>query len=108
LRGLSALADAVIVATAADHPVITKDMLNLSGRRQPLLAMDLGMPRQIDPALAQNSGIVLGQLEHLLEMEPAAADPKMLATLRRELSRMSDSFRQFCCERRLARLFASL
>jgi glutamyl-tRNA reductase len=64
------MADIAIVATASEEPVLRADVLG-QGRRncgaegQPLLLLDLGVPRNIDPAVVHVPGIALVDLDTL-------------------------------------------
>jgi glutamyl-tRNA reductase len=76
-----ATADLLIAATASEHHLLGVDAVAgaLPGRSEPLLAVDVALPRDIDPAV--------GRLEqvHLLDMEDIAElTEKGLAERRRE------------------------
>lgn len=61
-------ADIVICATNAPHYVITKERLNKIleiQRSKPLLIIDLGLPRNVEPAVAKQEGICLYNLDHI-------------------------------------------
>jgi glutamyl-tRNA reductase len=59
--------DLVISSTAAEEPVVTCDMVGpvLSGRRQPLLILDVAVPRDIDPKVGELPGVTLRNIDDL-------------------------------------------
>jgi len=61
-RALAA-ADIVITATGAPHPVITAEML--SGRTQPLLMVDIAVPRDVEPAVMDLPCVSLYSIDDL-------------------------------------------
>lgn len=69
----AAAADLVVVSTGADEPVLTRRDLEraMSARRSdPLLVVDLGVPRNVDPAAGRIGNLFLhtvDSLEHLIE-----------------------------------------
>jgi glutamyl-tRNA reductase len=77
--GLDGLADAlsaadvVFVSTAAALPVLDPELLGpaaaarAAGRRAPLVIIDLGVPRNVDPAVADITGIDLLDMDDLTE-----------------------------------------
>ena len=71
LRG----ADVVVSCTGATRPVVTLGdvRLGLAGRpeRWPLVICDLGMPRDVDPAVARLPGAFVIDMDHV-QREPAA------------------------------------
>jgi glutamyl-tRNA reductase len=62
-----AWADAVIAAAGAPEPLITPDMLP-HARPTPLLLVDLGVPRAIEPSVAQHPGVQLFVLDDLKQV----------------------------------------
>ncbi len=62
-------ATAVIAATSAPQPVLRPEHFSQNGNvamsSQPLLCIDMGMPRNIDPAVAQLPDVRLYDLDHL-------------------------------------------
>ncbi len=68
-----AAADLVIASTGADEPVITRAHLTAAkvGRRgRPLLVVDLGVPRNVEPAAGKVENVFLhpiDSLEHLIQ-----------------------------------------
>ncbi|MCC5927483.1 MAG: glutamyl-tRNA reductase [Bacteroidetes bacterium] len=61
-------ADLVIVATGAQEPIITADQVSqirADGKHQPLVMMDLSVPRNIDPAVGQMDGVRLINMDML-------------------------------------------
>jgi glutamyl-tRNA reductase len=66
-------ADLVIVSTGADEPVLTRRELEEAMRSRagkPLLVVDLGVPRNVDPAAGKVENVFLhsvDSLEHLIE-----------------------------------------
>jgi glutamyl-tRNA reductase len=82
-----AAADVVISCTGAAEPVITRDMTSaaLAARRgaraEPLVILDLAMPRDVEPAVADLPGVVLIGMEQISE-HPAAATAGDVAAVR--------------------------
>ena len=68
LPALAADADVVITATNASEPLLLDGELGprLAGRRsRPLLVLDLGVPRDVDPSLAKRRGVYLYAVDDL-------------------------------------------
>lgn len=57
--------DVLIVATGAQNPTIDKTLLN---RKKPLLILDLSIPRNVNPDVAQIQGITLIHLDYLSQV----------------------------------------
>jgi glutamyl-tRNA reductase len=57
--------DVLIVATGAQNPTIDKVLLN---RKKPLLILDLSIPRNVNPDVAQIPGITLIHLDYLSQV----------------------------------------
>jgi glutamyl-tRNA reductase len=53
--------DILITCTTSDDPVVTTD--TIAGLAKPLFVVDLGMPRNVDPAVAEVPGVTLLDLE---------------------------------------------
>ena len=62
-----ARADLVISCTGADGYVITGDLLATHSVRDPLVILDLAMPRDVDPAVAELPGVVVIGMDRLSE-----------------------------------------
>ena len=58
-------ADVLIVATGAQNPTIDKELLNL---KKPLLILDLSIPRNVNPNVAETAGVTLIHLDDLSKM----------------------------------------
>jgi glutamyl-tRNA reductase len=58
-------ADVLVVATGAKNPTIDKTLLNL---KKPLLILDLSIPRNVNPDVAEINGVTLIHLDHLSQM----------------------------------------
>jgi glutamyl-tRNA reductase len=85
LYGELALADIVIVATSATTPIVYADPLVTARRRcatsqYPLLFFDLSVPRNVDPAVASISGVVVVDLD-ALRPAVAAAERERLSSV---------------------------
>jgi glutamyl-tRNA reductase len=82
-----AAADVVISCTGAAEPVITRDTISaaLAARRgergAPLVVLDLAMPRDVEPAVADLPGVVLIGMDQISE-HPAAAGADDVAAVR--------------------------
>jgi glutamyl-tRNA reductase len=84
LAAALAAADVVISCTGAAEPVITRDMTSaaLAARRgEPLVVLDLAMPRDVEPAVGDLPGVVLIGMDRLSE-HPAAAGADDIAAVR--------------------------
>lgn len=84
-RGLADLpdalstADVVFCCTSAPHPVLTPDFLaDRSARRPgaPLLCVDLGMPRDVDPSVTMIPGVTVVTLDELAVVAAAHRDAR--------------------------------
>ena len=58
-------ADVLVVATGAQNPTIDKTLLNL---KKPLLILDLSIPRNVNPDVAEIEGVNLIHLDHLSQI----------------------------------------
>ena len=84
LSGLTqeiAQTDLVICATAAAQPIVTVDHVRdaMAERTNPLTVVDLSVPRNVDPAVAQVQGVTLIDLEGL--NDDGTTEPRLLAAL---------------------------
>jgi glutamyl-tRNA reductase len=66
------VADVVVVTTSADEPVLTRRQIKeaMRGRARPLLVVDLGVPRNVEPAARNVENVFLhtvDSLEHLIQ-----------------------------------------
>ena len=79
-RGI-AQTDLVICATAAAQPVVTMDHVSgaMAERTSPLTVVDLSVPRNVDPAVAQVPGVTLIDLVGL--NDDGTAEPGVAAAL---------------------------
>ena len=60
--------DIVLSSTAAPHPVLTRAILSESfakPRRRPLLVIDIAIPRDVDPAVGDEPGVFLYNVDDL-------------------------------------------
>jgi glutamyl-tRNA reductase len=62
-----AYVDLVISSTAAEEPIVTCERVRpvLARRRQPLLILDVAVPRDIDPKVGQLPGVTLRNIDDL-------------------------------------------
>jgi glutamyl-tRNA reductase len=81
LPAAMAAADVVICCTGAVGPVITVDMVP-ARRREALVFLDLAMPRDVEPAVADLPGVAVIGLDTLVEHGTAAGDDDIAAALR--------------------------
>lgn len=64
-------ADIVACATAAPHPVITKTMVARAfreGRREPMLLLDIALPRDVEPSAGSIDGVFLYDVDDLQQV----------------------------------------
>ena len=76
-----ARADLVISCTGADGYVITEDLLATHSVRDPLVILDLAMPRDVDPAVAELPGVVVIGMDRLSEHGTEAGADDVAAVL---------------------------
>ena len=63
--------DVLIIATGAQNPTIDKTLLN---RKKPLLILDLSIPRNVNPDVAQIPGVTLIHLDYLSQITDYTLD----------------------------------
>ena len=97
-------ADVVITATNAPHPVVTAGMVArvMQERQRALWFIDIAVPRDVEPDVADLPGVTLYNVDDLQEVavaglsERRAEVPKVLEMVEREVAR----FEVWCRERR--------
>jgi len=63
--------DILVSATAAPHPVITRqlvDQAHIGGRKRPLLILDIALPRDVEPAVADAPNVFLYDIDDLSQV----------------------------------------
>ena len=68
ISDILATVDIVLSSTAAPHPVLTRAILSESftePRRRPLLVIDIAIPRDVDPAVGDEPGVFLYNVDDL-------------------------------------------
>ena len=67
IAGELAAADLVVAATAGTIPTVTADTVHaaVTGRDRPLVVLDLGVPRDVEPGVRELPGVVLADLDAL-------------------------------------------
>lgn len=72
--------DIVIAATAAPHPVLTRELVEeaLSGRRRPLLIVDIAIPRDVEPDTAELENVFLYDIDDLRQIVDENLDKRRL------------------------------
>jgi glutamyl-tRNA reductase len=67
LPELLAEADILLTATTAPHPVVRRSALEpaIAGRREPLLVLDIALPRDVEPDVAELDNVFLYDLDDL-------------------------------------------
>jgi len=113
LPDLMAAADLLVVATSASRPVLTVGQLAAALAARPerrLVVMDLGVPRNVEPAARELAGVRLFDLDDLQRLCcPAAATPGVALrdaerVLDEEIERLEQSLRGRAVAPRLAEL----
>jgi len=59
--------DVVVTSTAAPHPLVTAERMHpvLRGRRDPLVIIDIALPRDVEPRVGELSGVFLYNIDDL-------------------------------------------
>lgn len=89
--------DLVVACTASQVPLITADMVQRAVQQRsgrPLLLVDLGLPRDVEPGAALVSGVQLVALDEL-GARMAAAAPGRVAAVQRAEDLVEQGVRQF-------------
>ncbi len=84
LKDLLADADLLASATGSSTTLITPDLLALHQPEHPLLLLDLGLPRDMDPAMANLPGIALLSLDDLGEIIATSKEMRYAAAVEAE------------------------
>ena len=86
IPALLARADMVLSCIGGDAPVIGAPLVSaaLRGRSSPLFLIDIGVPRNIDPAVNDLDGVYLYDLDDLAEAAASNAEERRRETIRAE------------------------
>jgi len=112
-NGAIAATDLVVVATGASEPVVTAhDVHEAMSRRpgRPLLLVDLGVPRNIDPAASKTENVFLHDIDSLEKLiqrnlkRRREEVPKVEEILAEELDHLEIWYRGLAAEPLIARL----
>jgi glutamyl-tRNA reductase len=112
LENAIAGADLVLAATSAHRPVLDETVLSaaLAGRTAPMVVLDLGVPRNVDPGLRDLPGLHLFDLDDLRLQHCPAAGPAAPAldearrVLEHEIGRFERALRRRAAAPALAEL----
>jgi glutamyl-tRNA reductase len=96
--------DALVLATGSLQPVLTREMLDGADRRDPLLMMDIGIPRQVHPDLQADPRVAYRNIDDLLSLPREEADPAAAGRLQEEIRKEQNRFTRFCLERDMSHL----
>jgi glutamyl-tRNA reductase len=87
LPALLAGADVVLTSIGADRPLLDAPLFEAAlrmRRRQPIFAIDLGVPRNVDPAVNQLDDVYLYDVDDLSGVAEANAEERRRETVRAE------------------------
>lgn len=104
LRASLQEADALILATGAQQPVLDADILEGIVRTRPLLILDIGIPRQASQALAALPQVEVVDVDGLVAVEVRARPTEKEQKLEEEIAAHVDRFRRFCSERHMVQV----
>jgi glutamyl-tRNA reductase len=88
-------ADLVFVATSAGRQILSRPLVRraVRSRVRPLAVIDLSVPRNVDPSVSQESGVVLLDLDDLGAQQPGtAAEGSDLAAAERAASEAAQTY----------------
>lgn len=110
LKKLTAEADALVVATGSPIPLIDPDRVELTpkNRNEPLVIMDIGIPRQVAEAVQQNPMVLYRNIDHLIELGQETKSSEDLEQVETEIKKEFHRFKQFCRGRELSDLLTSV
>jgi glutamyl-tRNA reductase len=101
-------ADALVMATGAPQPIVEHGDLNLQERTQPLLILDIGVPRQVADEILHAPDVIYRNIDDLLDIPQNQVDPQIAAVLQAEIEREAMRFMRNCLERDLELLLAHI
>jgi glutamyl-tRNA reductase len=108
LKRLSLTADALVVATGGTTAVIGHENLSLAGRHEPLLIMDIGIPRQVTDGAQVHSMSQYRNIDHLMELGEANEKSVHVTQLEAEIRKEFRHFKQFCRGREMSALLSEI
>jgi glutamyl-tRNA reductase len=97
-------ADALLVATGSLKPVIEPAHFILNGRGAPLLVLDIGIPRQVDPAVDGLKGVEYRNLDDLIARRADDASLREVRRMEEAIEKELRRFKRFCIERNIVSL----
>lgn len=80
LPALVAQADVVLTCIAADRPVLTRPVIEASRRRRPIFVIDIGVPRNADPAIEDLDDVYLYDIDDLSSLAQENAEQRRRET----------------------------
>jgi glutamyl-tRNA reductase len=101
-------AHAVVVATGAFTPVFQINSYWESTRESPLPVMDIGVPSQVDPEIADLPHIDYRTIDALEEVSQTDLSVQCTEKLEQEITRETTRFRQFCQARNIVTLLDTI
>ncbi len=104
--------DVVVASASSASHIVTRDLLESVSlrRKSPFLILDIAVPRNVEPAVAELSGVSLYNIDSLKETadKNAKARKRASAMAHRIVSEEAGSFESLMAERRVAPLVAEL
>ncbi len=97
-------AQALVIATGAQRPVIDASWLEGVERETPLRVIDVGIPRQVSDEFAASPLVDFIDVDGLVSVEVEGSALDKVERLEREISLQVDRFRRFCSERHMVQV----
>jgi glutamyl-tRNA reductase len=108
LKRLSCEADALVVATGGRTAVIGPDNLHLEDRPEPLLVMDIGIPRQVSEPAQQHANLLYRNIDHLMELGENKEKDAYLTSLDAEIRKEFHQFKRYCQGREMSAMLSEI
>ena len=89
----------IVIASGARSPIVGPGKLDLSGRADPLVILDIGIPQQVDRTVRQAEEVRYYDVDSLLEVHRVAVDPAAEERMRTEVQKQVTRFHNYCMER---------
>lgn len=99
LYEISAGVAGIVIASGARSPIVGPGKLDLGGREQPLVILDIGIPQQVDRSVRQDKRVRYYDVDSLLEVHRVAVDPAAEERMRTEVEQQVTRFHNYCMER---------